>query len=239
VLAELSLAAGAAHAEIFERSAKPGELMSFEMGAGYQGISVHNLSPDVYLFEYSLVNPYLFIGIAPYAVSDDERGIHHCIVEAVFNSDGKVGDGITPLSPVEGIGIGEKWFCLALFDPVYNLPDEDGPDKSSISLFASVQLYGNQVTRADSRGEAGLVQQGVNFVKEIPLYGGFQAGKKYLTLHGRPLIYTTRELADFSETREREDQSEFVFRFPSFLGGPLTIIEFKAPALGVIIQAID
>ena len=183
MLGEFALAGRATHTEVFQCSAESGKLMSLEMGAGNQGVCVCNLGPDVYLFENFPVYSHLLTGIAPQAVGDDEGGIYHCIVEAVLDGYGEVRYGLCPLSTVKGIGIGEEWFCLALFHTVYNLPDEDRPDKSGIPFFPKVQFDGNQAASLDPLCKTGLIQQGVDFIKEISLQSGFQTGKKHLTLH--------------------------------------------------------
>ena len=122
MLTQLSLPAGASHAQVLQGPSEPGQFMALEVGDADENIRHVDGMGDRNRLEKGSIDPNPDGAIPSQAISDEEGGIDYRVSKSIVMSSGQVGNGLPSCSDIKGIRIGQEGLSLILFHPVHHSP---------------------------------------------------------------------------------------------------------------------
>ena len=159
----LAGAAAAAHADILDRAAEPGQFMPLEMAQGNENVRIHDRTSDKRGFEnFTAVHGHFHIVRTLQAVADDDlapRGQHGI---AVFIGRSHMFQRILAPPYIQGIAVGQKGLAAQRLHAVRHGFGEIGPQERKVPRFAKMQLDRHKlvfkINLLDACGQHQLVQ---------------------------------------------------------------------------------
>ena len=141
VLVHLAGTAAAAHADIFQRSAKAYILMPLEMGQGNQDIGLHNRAADPRcLAVFAVGDGHLHIVRAPKPVADDNLATGGDGIKTVDFRTGQVLHRIASAAGVKGVAVRQERHSTQLADDISHGMHIIGAQICAVSQFTEMHL---------------------------------------------------------------------------------------------------
>ncbi|MBA7473465.1 hypothetical protein ES707_08805 [subsurface metagenome] len=155
---------GAAHRQVLDRPAEPGEVVAFDVREDDHAVGGEDVSGDPDALEVLLVDGDLSPVPAPQPVGDDHRGADYCVVKAVLDGGDRMPDGVGPASRVEGAGIGDERVRSALLHLIDHLPGKDRVQVGVAPPLPGVQFDGRKVPRSDHLAKPGRIKEAADLL---------------------------------------------------------------------------